>query len=175
MPKTINKGLFKKSQAVKYTKKGGKYIASSDDVTDEQRLASNLGVSYSGKNPNLEDLIDNRLSALGISLEFSRETTRLENAQLGETTAAESLSIDSAFSLKTEKGSQKSSSLNKLNKDNISTMSKTISANRGPTTRTSSAPTGLPGNEAQRTRLLAGDTTSQEDAAMEQAPTTGRY
>ena len=178
MPKTIRRGLIERSQTIKYTKKGGKAVASSDDVSDEQRLANNLGVSYSGRDVNLQDLIDNRLASLGISLEFSSAVTRLENAQFGETSTAESVLSDPSFSLRSEKGFQKTVTLNKLNNNNISVMSRMVSMNRGARTRTSSTPTPLPSNEFERTRILTSDTGSSESAestAMEQAPTTGRY
>ena len=131
MPRTLKPNQVARSQSISYRKKGGKFIASSDDVTDEMRLAQKLGIVYSGET-NLEDAINNRLAELGISMDFIEEREALQSSEFGSADAPGSLGSSSGFSYSEERPLQRVESLNSLDRRKIASIARaTTNRNRG--------------------------------------------
>jgi len=124
MPKTLRRTQLSDSQKISSKKKGGKFILSSDDVTDEMRLARELGIFYKGQ-ANLEDKINDRLSELGISMDFTEEENKM-SANFGATITPASLNNGSSFSYSDEVRLKAATSLNSLNTKKISNINNSL-------------------------------------------------
>ena len=125
MPKTIKVNQIRNSQAISYKKKGGKFLVSSADVTDEMRLASKLGIAYIGQ-ANLEDKINARMIELGISIDFVEEVQTVGAGNFGDTVTPASLATGSSFSYTDEFKLNTVKTLNSIDKTKITSIVKTM-------------------------------------------------